>query len=137
LNSKLKTKKDPPNVWACVLINQLAFPGMGTVMARRRFGYLQSSLMVTGFILVMGFMLWFFVCFARSLSGPDGTPGKFFAQVRPYLGLGLLGLGFCVLSWFWALFSSIGMLSDLKDRAANAPPARASAPPPPLPEPKP
>ena len=41
--------------WALAALNQLAFPGAGTVMAGRKIGYAQATIMVAGFVLVMLF----------------------------------------------------------------------------------
>jgi hypothetical protein len=48
---------DSKKAWLCATINQLAFPGMGTVMAGRWTGYLQAVVMLIGFGLTMMYML--------------------------------------------------------------------------------
>jgi hypothetical protein len=123
-----------PNAWVCVLINQLAFPGMGTVMAGKRVGYLQAVMMVAGFCLVLGFMLWFFVCVARYLAGAPWTEEEFGAQYRPYAWLWQSGLALCLFSWFWALLSSVSLLRHAKSESDHAPMSAPHPPgPPPLP----
>lgn len=96
--------------WACAAINQLAFPGMGTIMAGRRIGYIQAALMLVGFVLAMGFMLWFIYCAALSLANSGADQKQFVAQYRPYAWVGKSGLGLCVLAWCWSLLSTIAIL---------------------------
>ena len=122
------------STWVCVLINQLAFPGMGTVMAGHRCGYIQATLMVAGFCLVMGFMLWFLLCTGRYLAGAPWTEEQFAAQYRPYAWMWKVGVLLCLVSWFWALVSSLELLrrhkpGSSKDRMATSPAPK----PPPLP----
>src|SRR5260221_6630547 len=97
--------------WACALLNLLAFPSMGTVMAgRRSSGYVQAALMLAGFFLTMGFMLWYFMNMIRLITHSDASEAHFKELYHQYAWIGLLGLGLCLLSWFWALASSIAIV---------------------------
>ena len=100
-------------------MNQLAFPGLGTIMAGLRVGYLQASIMVPGFVLATGFMLWFILCSARYLASSTWDEGRYVAEYRPYAWMGKLGLALCILAWCWSLVSSIGILCQ----ARKTPPA--------------
>jgi hypothetical protein len=106
-------KRSHAVLWA--LINQLAFPGLGTLMMGRRVGYVQATIMLAGFCLTMGFLLWYLVCVGRYAAHPNWEEAKFTSLYRPYKWSLYWGLGFCAAAWVWALFSSIAMV-----RAARA-----------------
>jgi len=96
--------------WTCAVINQLAFPGLGTIMAGRRIGYAQATVMVAGFILVMTFMgVWFLALF-RLASDPAWTDAHYDAQWRSWGWAGLWGALLCGVAWCWALVSSIAIV---------------------------
>jgi hypothetical protein len=97
-------------VWLSVIVNQFAFPGLGTIMMGRRVGYAQASIMVAGFVMVTGFVLWFIVCSARYAGNPTWTEADFTGRYRPYRWTLTWGLALCVVAWVWALVSSIQIL---------------------------
>src|SRR5260221_4896318 len=63
--------------WMCVAMNQLAFPGLGTVMAGRKIGYFQAAIMLAGFFLAMGFMLLDLIAFVRLLFDSEFSEAKY------------------------------------------------------------
>ena len=96
--------------WTCAVVNQLAFPGLGTIMAGRRIGFVQAPVMVAGFILVMAFMgVWFLALF-RLATDPAWTDAQFNAQWRSWAWAGLWGALLCGIAWCWALVSSIAIV---------------------------
>jgi hypothetical protein len=107
-----------------VLVNQLAFPGMGTIMAgRRQPGYAQATLMLTGFFLVIGFAVWFFWCSMQALTQLNWTEARFREAVWGYAWVAIGGLGLCGVAWVWALVSSVQILQGAKpDSALRVPP---------------
>lgn len=105
-------KLSPTQRWGCAVMNQLACPGLGTIMAGRRVGYAQATIMVAGFVLLMGFMIWFIICAARYLIHADWDEGRWRAQYRPYHWAWQSGLGLCVVAWCWSLVSSIGIVRE-------------------------
>ena len=86
-------------------------------MAGRRVGYVQAAMMVAGFVLFTGFMVWFFICAARYFGSETMGEAEFHAQYRPYLWAAKYGHGLCLLAWCWALVSSIALLR----RSQNTP----------------
>jgi hypothetical protein len=108
-----KPRKRAP-VWLWVIVNQFAFPGLGTIMMRRRVGYFQASIMVTGFVLTTGYLLWFIVCAARYASNPAWTEADFTGRYRPYKWALTWGLVLCAIAWAWALVSSLQILRAQK-----------------------
>jgi hypothetical protein len=95
--------------WGCVAVNQLAFPGLGTIMAGRKVGYIQATIMVVGFCLFMAFMLVFFIGFARFMS-LEFPQEQFHTQWSHRLWLLWSGLGLTAVAWLWALASSLSIL---------------------------
>ena len=97
--------------WSCVAINLLAFPGLGTIWAGRRVGYLQATVMVAGFLMFLGYFVWFLAGMFQFLGSGDETAWQ--QHYRSGLGVALAGLGLCAIAWFWALASSIGLVRGL------------------------
>jgi len=108
--------------WTCAAINQLAFPGVGTVLGGRRSGYLQAILMLAGFFLTIGFMLRFMTALVLFMAQPEWTEEQFRALYHN-VWVGLIGCILCLISWFWALASSIAMLRS----ASTSPPLPEAA----------
>lgn len=115
--------------WACAAVNQLAFPGLGTIMAGRRgVGLAQAAVMVAGFVFGTGFLVWFFVCTVERLSVLENPAAQPAHEFQPYLWIGLLGGALCVVAWCWSLLSSVDIL-----RQAMRPAASPTSGPPALP----
>lgn len=108
--------------WSYVLLNQLALPGMGTIMAQRRSsGYFQAALSLIGFAIFTGFVLWFLVGLVRTASDTYGDLGAYWSYVRSRAWIAWIGLVVCAVAWFWSLFSSLQILRAAK-RNSRPPP---------------
>ena len=93
--------------WLCVMTNQLATPGLGSIVAGRvAAGLIQLAIAVAGFVLLMA---WFFHLF-KSVSWADDLA----EAMHPYAWMGELGLLLFVVSWILALASSIAILKEAK-----------------------
>lgn len=108
-------------------INQLVFPGIGTILAGLKAGYLQAILMLVGFTLVMIFSVHYLTAVAQFVHHPDWTEAQFQIRWRPYVGRGLWGLAISAVAWMWSLYSSWRFVRQTKNNPA----------PPPLPGPPP
>lgn len=95
--------------WACLGINQLAFPGLGTIMAGRDAGYAQAAIMVIGFSFFFGFMVGYFWLLSQSIMGETSELAPV-AYFQAWHWLLWSGLGLSALAWVWALASSISIL---------------------------
>ena len=103
-------------------MNQLAFPGLGTVWAGRCGGRVQVALMLAGFFVTTGFMcgvIFNMLHLALDFSDQGAEPS--WAKYRPYFWIGGIGLGLCAVAWFWALNSSLGILRDQRRSKVNLP----------------
>jgi hypothetical protein len=90
--------------WACLLSN-LALPGLGTLVARRRVaGLLQLVISQIGFALCVLWSVLFLRDWIRQGSLPE--------DITPHLGLALIGPALFFLAWIWSLASSVEILID-------------------------
>ncbi len=97
----------PASARNAALVNQLATPGLGTLMLGRfALGLSQLALAVAGFLFVI---VWFGMVFAQYYGQISGN-----TEVKPVGWIGIIGALLFVASWFWSLISSIGFI-----RAAN------------------
>jgi len=80
-------------------------------MAGRRVGYIQATLMVAGFILLVGFMVWFFACTFR-YQMTELSKAEFTVAYQRYAWAGWWGLGLSLAAWCWALVSSVQVLRE-------------------------
>jgi len=85
--------------WSCVIGN-LVLPGLGTFVAGRRFaGALQLIVSQGGFLLMLLWAILYALSWMRQEKIPE--------DLGPGSWLGVLGVVFFVLAWFWSLISSI------------------------------
>jgi hypothetical protein len=89
------------------LVNQLATPGLGSLMAGRwAAGIGQLVLAVAGFVMVV---VWFFEVMIQYYGQVTGD-----VQVRSVGWIGEAGAILFVASWFWALATSMSLLRQAK-----------------------
>ena len=89
------------------LVNQLATPGLGSLMAGRWVaGVGQLTVAVAGFVMVV---VWFFEIMIQYYGQVTGE-----VQVRPVGWIGEAGAILFVVSWFWALVTSVNLLRQAK-----------------------
>jgi hypothetical protein len=95
-------KLDRGAAMACVGINLLATPGLGTIIAGRFFvGALQLLVACAGFCLIIG---WFYYLFQATLElAPTG-----------HAWMWQSGLAFFAAGWLGALWSSLGIVREAK-----------------------
>jgi hypothetical protein len=99
----------------CILINQLATPGLGTLMARRVIsGTCQLLLALAGCALILVWMFEFFYDMVQRelVYGQHSQPAPWIVR----LGMILFGA-----SWFWSLFSSASLWRQTNRQQKGAP----------------
>ena len=104
------------------LLNQLATPGLGSLLARRWLaGAAQTLLALAGFVLLI---LWYTRFLAHAYGELTNQP------VAPAPAwLGELGLASFAAAWTWSLFTSIGLLrAASKEKQVPLPGQRAEPP---------
>jgi hypothetical protein len=112
-------------VWTCILTNQLATPGLGSLMARRVWaGTGQLLLALAGFVLIV---VWFFEVMIQYYGQVTGD-----VPARPVGWIGEIGAILFVASWLWALVTSISLWrqaeSDERAELKTVPPRMADLP---------
>jgi hypothetical protein len=113
------------------LLNQLATPGLGSLMAGRWLaGIGQLVLAVAGFVMIV---VWFFEVMIQYYGQITGN-----APVRAVGWIGVAGGIVFVVSWCWALVTSLSLMRQARAVEAVAPqpapprPADSPGPPPKL-----
>ena len=90
-----------------VLINQLATPGLGSLLAGRYLsGTGQLLLALTGFSL---FIVWFVAIMRQFYGQIQGN-----VEVKPVGWIGWTGLAIFAAAWLWALGTSICLMREVK-----------------------
>lgn len=98
-----------------VLINQLATPGLGSLLAGRWVaGIGQLLLAVAGFVMVVAWFVAVMVQMYRQING-NSAP-------KPVGWLGEAGAGTFAAAWLWALVTSFSLLRESKDTPDAPPP---------------
>lgn len=107
---KTSSAAGPPNRTTarnCVLINQLATPGLGSLMAGRWIvGLGQLLLAVAGFVMVVGYFVLHLTNVYNKLVND--------AEPKPVGWLGEAGALIFGVAWLWALVTSIQLLRSAK-----------------------
>jgi hypothetical protein len=95
------------------LVNQLATPGLGTLMLGRfALGCSQLALALAGFLLVI---IWFGSVLYQYYGQISGD-----VTVRPVGWIGISGGVLFIAAWIWSLFTSLKFLQEA--RRLNTPP---------------
>jgi len=96
------------------LVNQLATPGLGSLMAGNWIaGMGQLLLAVAGFVLVVR---WFFETMIQLYDQIDGD-----ATSHSVAGIGETGAVLFIIAWFWALVTSVSLRLRAKSEEAARP----------------
>jgi hypothetical protein len=99
--------------WVVAILNQLALPGLGTVMAGRKVGYAQLVLSVAGFVCINLFLVLAFPDLGALLEESLHPSDDAFAllnlleQWKVRLGLAFVGITLFGTAWLWALGTSV------------------------------
>ena len=94
------------------MVNLLAFPGLGTVLAAKKIGYAQAAVMLVGFFTATGYMCWI-IYIQIKLLFDMGTSAQEFGEKRfEHWWIGVVGFALCLIAWIWSLFSSIQLLKE-------------------------
>ncbi len=99
-----------PGARNATLMNLLGTPGLGSIMAGRRLaGIGQLTIFLVGFVL---FCLWVFPTITRyyRLTDFDAPPPSV-----PGGGRAMLGVGLCIISWFWSLVTSLSLMREVSE----------------------
>ena len=107
---------DRSAAWGCLIANVFVLPGLGTITAGRRTGYLQAPLALVGFGMTASWCVWFLAGWVRT----GAMPG----EVGPYFPVCLGGMALFGVTWTWALLSSLRILAAASASSPPPPPSR-------------
>lgn len=111
---------DRQKAWACLTSN-LALPGFGSLLARRKVGYVQGPLCVLGLVLTLAFgsrfVVWYFTHRAQ-LNDPQSDPLAVLSELWLNVRWALLGIGVFGFDWLWALGTSLLVVSQARRQEA-------------------
>jgi hypothetical protein len=107
---------DRPTAWGFLVTNLLVLPGLGSVMAGRKVGYLQIPIALGGMILTLTFAIVYVREWIVLRALPLPSPRL--------LLLGALGVFLFLLGLCWALATSLSLLREASRQPP--PPARKS-----------
>ena len=94
--------------WGCLISNLLVLPGLGTLVAGKKSGIFQAVLALVGVLLSMVWAVSFVkIWWSTRLLPWDGGPD---------LRMGIIGVFLFLISWVWALMSSISILRSVTQK---------------------
>jgi hypothetical protein len=110
--------------WGCFTAN-LALPGSGSLVAGRAVGYFQLALTAIGLLITLvtslQCFLWFFQNWGGVAEG-GGDPLESLRQIWVAVRWPLLGMLIFILSFLWALMTSLQVLYTTPANSNGAPP---------------
>jgi len=97
-----------------VAANLLFWPGLGTALAKRRIGLVQMGISGAGFVMVVIGMIGLLARWLQTINMPGWRD--------QYVLTAFGGLALFVLTWCWAVFSSISIVRAAKQTDTKLPP---------------
>ncbi len=104
---------DEAKIRACRTANTFVLPGIGSILAHRRVGYVQISIAAVGFALSNW---WMFKTIAHFLTEGFIDLDNLGQLITPLMGIGLFAL-----AWIWAQWTN----HELKKSLLPEPPTRS------------
>jgi hypothetical protein len=99
---------DEAAAWAALAANLAVLPGLGSLTAGRRVGWLQAALALSGGIVSLAWLAGFVREWIRLGAFPlDGGPD---------LSSGLAGVGAFGVAWLWSLATSLDLVRRARSR---------------------
>ena len=99
---------DERAAWAALGTNLLVLPGLGSLMAGRKVGWIQAALALAGAAL----SVWWLALFAREWSRLGEIP----LATPPALETGLWGTGIFGVAWLWSAATSVNAVARARRR---------------------
>lgn len=104
----------PATARRAALINQLATPGLGTLMLGKIvLGSAQLAFAIAGFLFIV---TWFVLILSQFYGQISGD-----VEVKPVGWIGITGAILFVTSWCWSLITSIGFIHKASRMATHLP----------------
>ena len=106
LPPKLPPTTERSKAWVCLVTNLFVCPGVGSILAGRRSGYVELGMALAGagwitFALVRLFTLWI-----QLMRAPP--------DAQSYIRSGMGGLTLFMASWLWSLVTGLSVMREAK-----------------------
>ena|SRR5688572_2583003 len=101
----------PQKATTCLVVNQLVCPGIGTIMAGKRVGFVQAALMIVGACMALAYALMYLSAVYKFALDGSVTEAKF-KSLLPPPWMGITGFALCIVVWFWTLVVSLRILHE-------------------------
>lgn len=99
----------------CLLVNLMFWPGLGSVLARRKVGWVQMAMSLLGLFTVAVALQMFMAMIWRETRTPTLQDS--------FVWVAATGFGLFIGAWIWGLFTGLSIQSETKaTRARNTPP---------------
>jgi hypothetical protein len=98
LGGQDKPPLDRSKAWSLLVTNVLVLPGLGSVMAGHRTGYLQITLALAGFFLTLGALIKIVMVWGQEFQLPE-DPQLYRSAI--------IGMAAFLLAWVWSLLLSM------------------------------
>jgi hypothetical protein len=89
--------------WSCLIANLVVLPGLGSVMAGRKAGYLQIVLAIGGFVVTLVALIKIVLFWAHDFQLPTNA-----GLYRTAIG----GMAVFLVSWVWSRLTSLTAFRD-------------------------
>lgn len=109
----VKSGRERDRGWGIAIMNQLALPGFGTVMAGRKVGYFQLAFSILGVLCLTAFLGYAIPHIGELLhqafhsSGDPQDLLDLLSRWGPWLVTAFAGITLWLTAWLWALGTSV------------------------------
>lgn len=114
--SRTKSKRDP--AWTFLLVNAAVLPGLGSIAAKRKVGFVQAAMALSGVGLTMFFAGWLFLHqFQRdpALPAPESYAEAFeWDEHKAFYFTGLAGMGLVAAAWAWSVLTAFSVIRQTR-----------------------
>jgi hypothetical protein len=113
MSPTLQPQPDAKRRLNLALINQLGYPGVGTVLAGKKIGYTQAALMTLGLAISLIYFYKILQELVPVLAQMNTlSQDELLALYKPHAWIGQTGFAVSLASWIWSLFSTIAILTQ-------------------------
>jgi hypothetical protein len=108
-----KDKKKSPS-WSYLVANLAVLPGLGSIGANKRVGYVQIVLAIAGMAMSLYFAIWMINLLVTRYS-PDQEISSIselfrWPEEKTRYGIGASGIALFGIAWIWALATSLALM---------------------------
>lgn len=124
----IKWPLDEPSAKGCLLVNLVLWPGLGSTLARRKVGWIQMAMALSGLLSVVIALQMFMAMIWQETREPTWHDR--------FVWVAITGFGLFISSWIWGIITGFSIRAEVKAAMAKQPiaqPPNLPPTPPPLP----